>query len=202
MSIKLAFLHKTTFLPTNATYIGVHTTDDLNYGTREYSDPHLGTGTKLIALIKDLKSKNVPNIRALFDVSLLAAPSTLQEINKRLSTYTLHYDHPLSLNTKEGAKLDVPKSEEHKAAISESLRVAMVGNDNAVGNMGRPRSNTKWFNDGTNTLELECDSELRPTNPEYANWKLGKLKKKHPRLLQIQAENKKSSQTASNTSGR
>jgi hypothetical protein len=184
MNVKISFLYRTTYLPTRATFLGIHTTADLNFGTSLSIDPYIGSGYKikdLIAHIKTVRPKITnTSIRTLFSVETLLV-GTLSDCAKKYKQLSagFDYDNPLCLNVRPAGPTD-PKSDEHKAAIGASLSVAMIGNENAVGSPNGIITPVKgkWYNDGTNELLLEIADDGAPVNSDYRLWTKGKLKDK------------------------
>jgi hypothetical protein len=173
IGIPLFFVFRTTFLPTKQMYFGIHKSTDMAFGTSQSRDPFVGAGTK----IKDLIARGAR--RHHFDVHTLFI-GTQADAQRYYDRIVFDYDHPLCLNTKEGAPAGVPKTEEHKAAISEALTTAMEDNTNAVGTIHPPRAvhggKIKWFNDGAgNQLMLETVDGDKPVDAVYSSWVKGKL---------------------------
>jgi len=96
----LYFLYVTTHRPTGAVYVGIHASQDINFGTDQSRDPFIGGGDKVRAL-------NAP--RSAFEVRTILV-GTYNDCLKKYRTLPINYDHPLCLNTKEGAPADLPKA--------------------------------------------------------------------------------------------
>jgi hypothetical protein len=96
----LYFLHLTTYKPTGAVYVGIHASRDINFGTEQSHDPFIGGGDKMRAL---------KGSRDQFEVKTLLV-GTYKDCLARFKTLPINYDHPLCLNTKEGAPAGVPKA--------------------------------------------------------------------------------------------
>jgi hypothetical protein len=171
LGLKLFFCYKTTFLPTKQMFFGIHATDDMNFGSGEYRDPFVGSGQRIKALIDAGAKRHHFHVQALS----IGDQESAQRMYDRI---VFDYDHPLCLNTKPGAPAGVPKTEEHKAAISESLETAMEGNTNALGATKTPNGGKlKWFNNGEVQLQLETVKDNVPVDSTYKDWKLGQLPK-------------------------
>jgi hypothetical protein len=190
---KISILYKTTFRPTGAFYLGVHDTEDLAFGTHEFKDPFIGSGTKLIAL-----AKSAGNRRSLFNVQALAV-STRKECEDKLKKLLndLDYTNPLTLNSREGYPAGRPQAPEHRLNLSAALSEGMKGNENATGrrepniDIDTPTgTKLKWFNNGTDQKMILADLQDNPIKPEYKDWKLGKMHKNphvQKRLEEIKA---------------
>jgi len=191
---KISVVFKTTFLPTGATYYGVHDTTDISFGNPGFSDPYIGNGAKLIAL-----AKQTGNRRSLFNVQALLV-GTRAQCEDRLKSLldNLDYTNPLTLNAVGGWQKGRPQTQAHKDGISQANSVALVGNQNAVGNKGPhididtpSGTKLKWFNNGTQQKMIVCDLNDNPIKPEYKDWKLGKVHRNphvQKRLEEIKAE--------------
>ena len=172
-----------------AVYIGVHGSSDPNFGTQYGSDPFVGTGKKVRDLIEDLKAHNVKNIRALWNVEVIMS-GTYEQCQNRYSQIDIPFDHPLCLNSKEGAPAGVPKSEEHKENISKALETAMIGNENALGAVHESIDESldklikesgkvmKWVNDGDKSKLVALDKDKNDEVILPEGFTLGKAKKK------------------------
>jgi len=173
--IPMFFVYKSTFKPTGGVYFGIHQTSDMNFGTPESHDPFVGSGPK----IKDLVQRGAR--RSHFNVEKLYI-GTMEQCQDWLNrNIQVNYDHPQCLNSKPGAPAGVPKTEEHKAAISEALETAMEGNTNALGTIQPPRiqhgGKLKWFHSTDAQLMLETVDGKTPVDSSYASWSLGQLPK-------------------------
>ena len=172
-----------------AVYIGVHGSSDPNFGTQYGSDPFVGTGKKVRDLIEDLKAHNVKNIRALWNVEVIMS-GTHEQCQNRFLQIDIPFDHPLCLNSKEGAPAGVPKTEEHKENISKALETAMVGNINALGAVHESIDESldklikesgkvmKWVNDGDKSKLVALDKDKNDEVILPEGFSLGKAKKK------------------------
>jgi hypothetical protein len=172
LGIKLFFCYKTVFKPTKQMFFGVHASTDMAFGTESSTDPFVGSGAK----IKELVQRGAK--RSHFDVHTLyiGDEKGAQAFYDRI---VFDYDHPLCLNSKPGAPAGVPKTEEHKANISESLETAMVDNTNAVGAVKTPNGGKlKWFNNGEVQLQLETVKDNVPVDSQYKDWTIGQLPRK------------------------
>ncbi len=96
----LHFLFVTTHRPTGAVYVGIHASTDINFGTEQSRDPFVGGGAR----VKALKAP-----REHFEVRTILV-GTYKDCLKKYRTLPINYDHPLCLNTKEGAPAGVPKA--------------------------------------------------------------------------------------------
>ena len=172
-----------------AVYIGVHGSSDPNFGTQYGSDPFVGTGKKVRDLIEDLKAHNVKNIRTLWNVEVIMS-GTHEQCQNRFLQIDIPYDHPLCLNSKEGAPAGVPKTEEHKENISKALETAMIGNENALGAVHESIDESldklikesgkvmKWVNDGDKSKLVALDKDKNDEVILPEGFSLGKAKKK------------------------
>ena len=172
-----------------AVYIGVHGSSDPNFGTPYGDDPFIGSGAKVKALILDLQAHNVLNIRPLWSVEVIMS-GTHEQCQNRYLQIDIPYDHPLCLNSKEGAPAGVPKSEEHKENISKALETAMVGNINALGAVHESIDESldklikesgkvmKWVNDGDKSKLVALDKDKNDEVILPEGFTLGKAKKK------------------------
>jgi hypothetical protein len=88
-------------LPTGAVYVGIHATQDINFGTDQAVDMFIGGGDK----VRALKAK-----RTDFHVSAITM-GTYKDCLAKFKTLPINYDHPLCLNVKEGAPAGVPKAQ-------------------------------------------------------------------------------------------
>jgi hypothetical protein len=169
LGLKLFFTYKTTFLPTKQMFFGIHETDDMRFGADGWSDPFVGSGAK----IKDLVQRGAKRQHFTVQALCIGDQKTAQAFYDRI---VFDYDHPLCLNSKPGAPAGVPKTEEHKAAISESLETAMVDNTNAVGTIkAQNGGKLKWYNNGEVQLQLETVKDNVPMDIAYKDWTLGQL---------------------------
>src|ERR1039457_6466396 len=193
---KFYYLIRSTFTPgpgfklNGAIYVGIHGSSDPNFGTQYGSDPFVGTGKKVRDLIEDLKAHNVKNIRTLWNVEVIMS-GTHEQCQNRFLQIDIPFDHPLCLNSKEGAPAGVPKTEDHKENISKALETAMVGNINAIGAVHEDIDESlkeivksqnkvmKWVNETLTGKEkltaLDKDSDGNPIIPD--GWVVGRKKK-------------------------
>lgn len=189
---KISVLFRTTFIPSGASYYGVHDTTDYSFGTSQFSDPYIGNGSKLI----ELSRVNNHN-RRLFNVTCLRI-GTRKEVDEQLKRLldNLDYTQPNILNAREGYPKGRPQSKEHAENLSAARSVAFVGNENALGrrepniDIDTPAgTKLKWFNNSKDQKMILCDSNDNPIKPEYKEWKLGKLHK-NPYVQKRLEENK------------
>jgi hypothetical protein len=96
----LHFLFLTTYRPTGAVYVGIHASTDHNFGTSESRDPFIGGGDK----VRALKGR-----REDFTVRTLHI-GTYKDCLDRYKRLPINLNHPLCLNTKEGAPSGIPKA--------------------------------------------------------------------------------------------
>ncbi len=173
-----------------ATFIGIHQSSDANFASEYGTDPFVGSGNKMKELILGLNQRGHRNIGRFFRREVILA-GTMEQCKNRLDQIQIPYDHPLCLNSRVGAPAGVPKSEEHRAAISEALETAMQGNTNNAGQVQAAEvdpsvkaiveasgKKMKWITDGTNNklIALDLDKDGVEILPE--GWTLGKTKKK------------------------
>lgn len=192
MTPKISILFKSTFKPTGASYLGVHDTEDLAFGSHEFKDPFIGNGAKLIALVKASGGK-----RSLWDVRAIRI-GTRKECDEQLKRLLndLDYSNVLTLNAKEGWPVGRKPSESHTQAMSEALK----GNENAIGRRDpnidiemSAGTKLKWFHAPDNSQEkmIVCDMQDHPIKPDYKDWVLGKMHKNahvQKRLSEIKAD--------------
>jgi hypothetical protein len=169
--MKFYVVFKTINLVNGKMFYGMHSTDDLFYGTEYYTDPYIGLSA---ALLQDFKKYG----RNMFEVYAIHAFTTekLAEdyLEKLLLQMVPHvYESELYYNKKfEGvnpggynlseetklkmsiAKTGIPRPEDVKQRISET------------------KSGTIWINDG------KIDKTHIPGEPVPEGWKLGRVFRK------------------------
>ncbi len=195
--MKFHYLFRSTYKPTGHTYMGIHSSDDPNFGSEYYHDAFIGSGARFKEFIKALQAMHhltAPQIRSNFVVEVLLG-GTFEQCKHRYDQFDIPYTHPLCLNLKEGAPSGVPKTPEHIEAMSSALKEAMKGNSNVVGTVKvtedgdaitpevreaieSTKHKIKWINNKieSKSVALPIDSEGRVIVPE--GWVLGQLRNK------------------------
>jgi hypothetical protein len=195
---KITVLFRSTFIPTGATYIGIHDTTDLSFGNEGFTDPYIGNGVKLIEL-----AKQSGNRRSLWNVQAIRV-GTRKECEEQLRRMldNLDYTNPKVLNAVGSWPKGVPQSAEHKEKRSQAMSVASIGNTNSVGrrdggiDIEMPAGQKlKWFHSPDNTEQkmIVCDENDKPIKEQYNGWILGKMHRNphvQRRLDEIKQEKK------------
>ena len=165
----LFFVFKVVHLNSGKFFVGFHGSPDPWFATPNGRDPYLGQNPDLTYLIQR-------DGRSAFHISQMfcGAEQPAREFYRR--TLASVIQNPMCLNGQVGSLPGVPKSEEHKAAIAETLRTVMQGNANQVGNEPLPEGKCrKWINNGVEEYLATLDKGLKPTLPD--GYKLGRLRK-------------------------
>ncbi len=158
-------LFRTVNLVNRKMFYGKHKTNDLFYGTADYTDQFIGSSKELLQDLSKLGRKK-------FYVEAIHAYTDEQQADEQLQKIVTKQlcEHPLIYNKmfEPSSGYTYTMSEDHKQAIANG-HVGMTLSEEIKEKISETKSGTTWINDGT--VDKVHDPEL----PIPEGWKQGRV---------------------------